>query len=144
MSEAVTVQKILAFLKKHTLTVISTIHTDSARPESAVIAFSEHDNLELVFGTSNKTRKYKNLQENPHVSFVIGWDHSLGTVQYEGIARELSTEESAAHSATQIQKNPGSAKFANRDDQRYFLVTPTWIRLTDMSTKPQKILEINF
>lgn len=134
--------KILDFLKKHTLTVISTIDVEGEKPESAVIAFTEKENLEIIFGTSNTTRKYKNIQKNPHASFVIGWDGAVGTLQYEGIARELSTEESKAYSVAHIAKNPGSEKYVNLQDQRYFLVKPTWIRLVD--NIENNVHEINF
>lgn len=123
--------KILVFLKKYTLTVISTIDVGGQKPESAVIAFTERDNLDIVFGTSNTSRKYKNILNNPHVSFVIGWDGAVGTVQYEGIAKELPIEESHEYSQAQVAKNPHSEKFVQRPDQRYFLVKPTWIRFVD-------------
>lgn len=42
--------------------------------------------------TLSTYRKYKNLQDNPRVSFVIGWDDDI-SVQYEGIAVELKGEE---------------------------------------------------
>ncbi|MCC2630841.1 MAG: Pyridoxamine 5-phosphate oxidase [Candidatus Paceibacter sp.] len=135
--------KILNFLKNHTLTVISTIDERGEKPESAVIAFAEKENLELIFATSNTTRKYKNLQKNPHVSFVIGWDSKIGTVQYEGSARELSDDELNKHADIMILKNKQSEKFRSRPDQRYFLVKPTWIRLLDMSSHPDQTFEIN-
>jgi general stress protein 26 len=123
--------KILAFLGKHSLTVISTIDVGMEKPESAVIAFAETDTLELIFGTSNMSRKYANIKKNPNVSFVIGWDGAVGTVQYEGVAKELSQEESEKYADIQTAKNPAAKKFTQREDQRYFLVTPTWIRFTD-------------
>lgn len=136
-------KQILAFLGKHTLTVISTVDIGDSKPESAVIAFAENDNLELVFGTSNTTRKYKNLQKNPNVSFVIGWSSDVGTLQYEGTARELSMEESGPCSAAIIAKNPFSKRFAEKDDLRYFLVTPTWIRLLDLTQSIPAPIEVN-
>ena len=137
-------KKILEFVKKSTLTVISTVDVQSNKPESAVIAFAEMENLELVFGTSNKTRKYRNLQTNQNVSFVIGWDPNTGTVQYEGVAKELSKEELPAYSAIMAAKNPRAVKFINREDQRYFLVKPTWIRILDKTKSPDETFEINF
>ncbi|RYG85124.1 MAG: pyridoxamine 5'-phosphate oxidase family protein, partial [Alphaproteobacteria bacterium] len=41
---------ILEFLKKHTLAVIATCHTDGT-PEAATIDFAARDNLEIVFST---------------------------------------------------------------------------------------------
>jgi len=136
--------KILNFIKNQNLTVVSTIDSEIAKPESAVIAFAETENLELIFGTSNKTRKYKNLQKNSNVSFVIGWDSEVGTVQYEGIAKELSKEESVPFSTIMVTKNPRSEKFVHKEDQRYFLVKPIWIRILDMTKNPDETFEISF
>jgi uncharacterized pyridoxamine 5'-phosphate oxidase family protein len=134
--------KIRDFLKNHELTVISTIDNENNKPESAVIAFAENENLELIFGTSNTTRKYHNLKKNPHVSFVIGWDPKVGTVQYEGMTKELAENEKGNYAAVLLQKNPRSQKFADNKDQRYFLVTPTWIRILDMTKSPDEMFEI--
>lgn len=54
--------KIKSFLENHQLTVIATIDSDTNKPESAVIAFAEKEDLSLIFATSKTTRKYKNLQ----------------------------------------------------------------------------------
>jgi len=137
-------KKILGFIKSNLLTVISTIDVGGNKPESAVIAFAETESLELIFGTSNKTRKYKNLQKNQNVSFVIGWDADTGTVQYEGVARELTGEESLQCARKLAAKNPRAEKFITREDQRYFLVTPTWIRWLDMTKVPDETFEISF
>jgi|SRR3989344_2137855 len=137
-------KRIMDFMKENMLTVISTVDVDINKPESAVIAFAQKDNFELIFGTKNTTRKYRNLQKNPNVSFVIGWDSDIGTVQYEGVAKELSGEESKLHSSILIAKNPRSEKFVNREDQRYFLVQPRWIRILDMTKIPDETFEINF
>lgn len=127
-------KKILEHMSKQKLTVISTIHADQSAPESACIGFTETENLEIVFGTSNQSRKYKNIQSNPNVAFVIGWTFGQPTVQYEGMARELTSEEAEGHSTVMAIKNKQSEKFRNRPDQRYFLVTPKWIRYYDTST----------
>ncbi len=134
--------KIREFIKNHILTVISTIHADRSAPESAVIAFAETENLELMFGTSNLSRKYKNLKSNPNVSFVIGWDGREGTAQYEGEARELTNEEADKYRELLILKNKQTEKFRSRADQSYFLVTPKWIRLHDMTVVPEQVTEI--
>lgn len=142
MNKELIKEKIQAFLKQHKLCVISTIDIGGKKPESAVIAFSENENLEIVFGTSSLSRKYKNIQKNNHVSLVIGWSSELGTIQYEGIAKELSTKETAQYATLLVSKNPDSQKFANREDQRYFLVKPTWIRFLDNSNISPKTYEI--
>src|SRR3989344_3702571 len=137
-------KRIMYFMQANILTIISTVDISANKPESAVIAFAQKDNFELIFGTPNTTRKYRNLQKNPNVSFVIGWDSDTGTVQYEGIAKELFGKESKLHSSVLVSKNPRSQKFVNREYQRYFLVKPTWIRILDMTKNPDETFEISF
>jgi uncharacterized protein YhbP (UPF0306 family) len=130
---------ILSFLHKEKLAIISTVSNE--KPESAVLAFGETENLELIFGTSNTTRKYKNLKSNSNVAFVIGFDPDLYiNVQYEGVARELISDEVRKYVDILTVKNPRSAKFAALEGERYFLVTPTWIRYTD----EEKSFEVSF
>jgi len=136
-------ERILNFLKSHTLCVISTIHVEAERPESAVVAFTESESLEIIFGTSNQSRKYKNINKNNNVSCVIGWDSETGSIQYEGIAHELSKEESIQYSNKQVKKNASSEKYVERDDQRYFIVSPKWIRFIDNAGNPPQTHEFN-
>jgi general stress protein 26 len=132
--------KILDFIRSEMLTVISTVG-DNAKPEGAVIAFAETENLELIFGTSNSTRKYANIQKNPNVAFVIGWDaDAFITVQYEGVAKELTSDDAKTYNAIMAAKNPRAKKFGNRADQRYFFVKPTWVRYTSQN----EVFEMTF
>src|ERR1700757_5048617 len=72
---------ILEFIADYSLCVISTVGQD-AKPEAAIVGFSHTEQLELIIGTSNKSRKYANLLQNSHVAIVIG--DEIGEVQYEG------------------------------------------------------------
>ncbi len=139
-----TTQRILEVMQSHRLTVIATVDPERNRPEAACIAFAEKDDLSLIFGTSNRSRKYKNLQLNPHVSFVIGWSDEVGTIQYEGIATELEGEEAIECGKILADKNENARRFLTKEDQRYFLVTPTWIRLVDKTKMPEEKVEVSF
>ena len=125
-------QTILNFIKNKKLTVISTINKNN-KPESSVVAFSETNNLEIIFGTLNITRKYANLQNNKSVSLVIGWDEENITVQYEGYAIEAKHEEHDICRDIHLKKNPSSKKYAYDDKQRYFKITPKWVRYSNLS-----------
>ncbi len=135
-------EKILDFLKKHTLCVISTIHQDGRGPEAAVVGFAEQEDLKLIIGTSNMSRKYQNIKANNNVALVIGWDGRVGTLQYEGTIEEVPESDSAKYAAIQIAKNPFTKKFSERPDQRYFVISPKWIRLTDFSGDEPQIHEV--
>lgn len=128
----------MQFIKAQSLCVLSTIGEDGF-PQSAVIGFGETENLEIIFGTDKNSRKYHNLQSNNNVSVVIGWVNGK-TVQYEGIARELSLEEIDRYTAIYFKKNPSASKYHDDPNERYFIITPTWIRYTDISLDPWEII----
>lgn len=135
-------QSVLDFIRQQGLLVLSTTY-DNGKPQAAVIGFGETDNLELIFGTNNASRKYKNLKRDPHVAAVIGWSDSR-TVQFEGIAEELSLENIELVKDTYWRKNPRAEAFHANPGQRYFIVRPTWIRYTNIGVKPWDIIELTF
>lgn len=116
----------LEFVAARPLCVISTVGAD-AKPESAIVGFSHTEQLELIIGTSKKSRKYANLLQNTHVAIVIG--DETGEVQYEGVSEILPDGEyknmvEKAH----IEKLPGAADYREDPNQVYVKVRPTWIR----------------
>ena len=141
MKEAEKHKKIFEFLNRHKLGVVSTFPAEGEFPESAVVGFGNNEKLELVFGTSNLSRKYRNLKNNQNISFVIGWDSGLGTVQYEGIASEVSKVDEPKLVPLLINRNEGSKKYIGLKDQRYFYVKPVWVRLSDYADNPPIVYE---
>ncbi len=135
-------QKVFEFLNQNEIGIISTIHAEKVAPESAVVGFGNTENLELIFGTSNTARKYANLQKNPCVSLVIGWSSTTGSLQYEGVARELDRDELGQYADLLMKKNKNHQQFIDQADQRYFLVKPTWLRFYDNAGVPPDIYEI--
>jgi len=135
-------EKILEFLKSQTICVVATIDAENNRPESAVVAFSETKNLEIIFGTFSNTRKFINLLKNSNIAFTIGWEDI--SIQYEGVARlvEGSGEEECRN--IHLAKNPASKKYAFHENQKFFKVTPKWIRYSDFSFDPEKVFEVAF
>ncbi len=136
-----TVKDFYAFMNRQSLGVISTVDANG-NPEAAVVGFGQTEKLELVFGTDNTTRKYANLQSNTRVAFVIGWSDE-GTIQYEGVVRELRDDELDIVRNSYWKKTPRAEKFGT-ETNRYFIVTPTWIRFTALNTKPWTISELRF
>lgn len=132
------------FLAKHQLGVIATVHANGTGTESACVNMTETENLEIIIGTSNKTRKYANIKAHPRVSMVIGWSHEIGTVQFEGDARELSADEATAVVPLVTAKNPEALKFVKPDEQVYFKITPTWIRILDIAGEKPGRYEVTF
>lgn len=136
------ISKILYYLRGEHLSVLTTVDS-SGQPQAATMAFSETGNLELIFSTSNKTRKYKNLQNNKKVAVVVGmrFDPFI-TVQYEGAAHEATGEELDRVKKVHTTKNEESKKYADSPDNRFFVVSPKWIRYWDVRANEK--FELNF
>jgi len=135
-------EKILHFMKKEELMVISTLNKEG-KPQSAVVAYTETRDLEIIFGTFNNTRKYANLKNNASVSLVIGWniDEKI-TIQLEGDAQELFGQELEKCRKLHIAKNPKREKWCYEVQERFFKIKPVWIRYSDLSKEPEEIFEI--
>ena len=132
-------KNILDFIKKHKLAVLATV--GEAAPESSVLEFGETDDLEIILDLFTSSRKYKNMKVNPNVSLVIGWDENI-TIQYEGVAEELSGEEKNKYQNEYWKKNPEAKRWADRKGIAYFKVTPKWIRYSDLNNHPWEIFEV--
>lgn len=133
--------QILEFIKKHQIMVISTA-TANGQPEAAVVGFGETENFEIIFGTPTTSRKYRHIQTNPKVALVIGWDEGM-TVQYEGTVTELKAEDKDTIELY-LTKVPQARLFAANPDQRFFKITPKWLRFTDTNPMPPGITELTF
>lgn len=131
-------QQLYNFMNEHPLMVISSLGPEG-QSQSAVVGFGQTKDLEIIFGTGRSNRKTKNIINDSRVSAVIGWDKN-GTVQYEGRARLLTGEEAGQYAEMYFTKNP-SARHNDDADKRYFLVKPSWIRYTDISTNPWTVQE---
>jgi len=132
---------VLNHLGKHKLGVIATLN--ARKPEAAAIDFSETSKLEVVFTTLAFYRKYKNLNKNSKVAFVVGGEKGI-TLQYEGLARELSRGAFKKYHNRHVQKNPVEKKFAAMPEARFFIIKPAWLRYSDFTAKPNNIFEITF
>lgn len=131
------------YIRTQILGVIATVKEDNT-PEAALIALTEIDHLELVFGTYSTTRKYQNLIKNPYVAITFGNSvEEAISVQYEGVVKELLGAEIDRPRTLHLLKNPRSAKYAYKPEQRWFKVIPTWVRYVSLATDPQVEFEIH-
>ena len=110
----ITDQFIYDYIKRNKLAVVATVSSDS-QSESALVGIAVTTDLKIIFDTSSKSRKYKNIVENQSVSLVIGWENET-TIQYEGKDRE------------------------KWNDISYICIEPKWIRYSDFN-EPMKIEE---
>jgi general stress protein 26 len=137
--------KILDFLRTQKLATISTANPETLQPESALIAFTEDDNLCLYFQTGKHTRKAQNLKANPRVAFVFGLVHQeMFTVQYEGVVKQLTTAEELEACKQQFiaKDSPTTEYYFNHPSSIFFKVTPTWIGCSDYRGKKPDVIEI--
>jgi pyridoxine/pyridoxamine 5'-phosphate oxidase len=130
------------FLNVHPLAVMSTVQANGG-PQAAVVGFGQTKDLEILIGTYNSSRKYKNLTMNSAVALVIGWDNGE-TIQYEGNARKLRSDELDLIRDNYWVKNPQAEAYHQNSGERYFIITPTWIRYTDLKVEPWDIKELKF
>jgi len=140
MEDNTKTKKIKALINQNKLAVLSTVTSENTS-ESAVVEISARENFELIFDTLPTFRKYKNLRGNRNVSVVIGWEPT--TVQYEGIAVELSDNELEEYKQIHFAKFPEAVKF-EKLGIKFFKIIPQWIRYTDVSMQSWEVFEINF
>lgn len=137
--------KVLEFLKAQKLATISTYDPAKPSPESALIAFTEDNDLCLYFQTGRHTRKAENLKVNPHVALVFGLTlNDMVTVQYEGIAQQLTSPEDLEFCRQQFiaKDSPTTEEYFNHPTAIFFKVTPTWIGCSDYTGSKPEVIEI--
>jgi hypothetical protein len=138
-------QVVLDFLYNSPLGVLSTLNS-KGESESALIAFAETPELEIIFETFKDARKYQNLKESGKVSFVTGWDLNKHiTFQYEGIATEIPEVQVGRYKKIfKAKDTPCTDEFIDNPRAALFLVKPKWLRYSDYTEKPAKIYEETF
>lgn len=142
--------EVLKFLKQNVLATISTVNPHNLQPESALVAFCELENLEILITTVKGSRKYLNLLENNKVALVIGWEPDpkrWATLQYEGEALAVTDNKRVYYENIFIQKegSPCTEKYLLNPDMQIFKITPSWIGFSrfPQDQKP-RVLEIKF
>ena len=134
--------ELVTFLRKYKLAVQASV-TPSGAPQSAVVGFAVSDALEIIFDTLKSTRKYQNLVANPRISLVIGWDHDA-TVQIDGIADFPEGEELARIREVYFVPYPDGRDRLAWDGITHVRVRPRWLRYSDFTTDPPRIVERSF
>lgn len=132
--------ELVAFLRRYKLAVEATVGAGGA-PQAAVVGFAVSDALEIVFDTTEETRKFKNLRADPRVALVIGWDDEA-TAQIEGIADFPTGAELERVRETYFEAYPDGRDRLAWPGITHVRVKPTWIRFTDYKVTPPRIVEI--
>ncbi len=134
--------EVYEFMRGERYAVLGSISPEGA-PQSALVGIAVTPDLEIVFDTVKSTRKYRNLSGNPAASFVVGCTTEV-TVQFEGVATELSGEELARCQKIYFEKWEDGPARLGWPGICYFVVRPKWIRFSDYNQRPPKIVETTF
>ena len=133
---------IVHFLDSCNLGVVSTIGPEGG-PQSALVGIAVTPQLEIVFDTVERSRKFTNLARDPRVSLVAGWQGEV-TVQMEGSARRISSTDLGPYHEIYFRKFPDGPTRLQWHGISYFVITPRWIRYSDYNQNPPEILEFRF
>ena len=131
--------ELVRFLRRYKLAVQATVGAKGA-PQAAVVGFAVTDELEIVFDTTEETRKARNLRSDPRVALVIGWDHEI-TAQIEGIADFPRGAELERIRACYFAVYPDGRDRLAWPGITHVRVRPTWIRYSDFTADPPRIVE---
>jgi hypothetical protein len=117
-----------AFITSRRYGVIAT-NSASGAPESSVVGVAATMALELVFDTTDATRKIANLRRDPNISAVIGFTDE-GTLQYEGVADEPTGEDLARIQHVYFEAFPDGPPRLKWAGITYVRIKPSWLRFT--------------
>ena len=117
---AVSKQALHDFIAARPLAVLATV-SDSGAPEAALVGVAVTPELELIFDTTEATRKYPNLKRDGRIAFVFGGDGEE-TLQYEGVADEPEGDELARLKALYFAAFPEGRERQDWPGLTYFRV----------------------
>lgn len=113
--------------------------------ESALVAFSETEKLEIIFATNKNSRKVKNILLNPNVSVVIGLgDDRLTSIQIEGVARVINLKNAGEYAKIHYAKHPILLEHKDDPGECFIVINPLWARYTNYGSLPVEIFEEHF
>jgi general stress protein 26 len=113
-------------------------------PQSALVGIAVTPDLEIVFDTVKHSRKYPNIVADPRCSLVIGTTSGT-TVQYEGVAREVTDAGQLAQlKEFYFAAFPDGPSRESWPGIVYIAVKPTWIRFSDYGETPPRIETLTF
>lgn len=132
--------ELISFLRRYKLAVQASVGPDGA-PQAAVVGFAVSDALELVFDTTEDTRKARNLVADPRIALVVGWDHAI-TAQIEGVADFPVGPELERIRACYFVAYPDGRERLAWPGITHVRVRPTWVRYSDYTQDPPRIVEL--
>jgi pyridoxine/pyridoxamine 5'-phosphate oxidase len=115
--------------------------TDKGRPAIAVLAYAVREDGTVIMSTHQSSHKWHNLETNPEIGFVVGWDFTHPHLQVGGDAQLLTGDAAKEVEQFFFAANPESKAFKT-PDTGFIVVTPTWARITEFQAGgPPKVEE---
>ena len=128
----------LAFLKAHQTGVLAT--ANASGPHARTVYFASDKAFNIYFVTHADTRKWADLEADPHAAFVVSHEKVPQTLQLEGTVTNLTKTaliDPALVDLTLVLLS-NTNYFApltrfNPSDMVFLKLTPTWIRWGDFT-----------
>ena len=133
-------QAIEHILENSYVGTLATISHD--RPNTRYMTFF-HDNMKLYTLTSRETHKVEEIEKNPYVHILLGYDgEGFGDdyVEYEGKA----TESKDQHLIDKLWNDKMKAYFTGPEDENILIleIEPQHIRLLNKTGEPPRELDL--
>lgn len=138
MSQAELKQQILKVLDESKVGTLATIKNQ--KPHSRYMTFS-HDDLTLYTPTSSETHKTDEIEDNPNVHILLGYEGEGYGDTFVEVEGHASIEDSA-HYKEKLWNDHMKRWFEGPDDPNYIVlkIQPTAIRLmNDEEDSPQSL-----
>jgi pyridoxine/pyridoxamine 5'-phosphate oxidase len=141
---APTQDEVNEFLDTIDVCVVSTIGSDG-HPMGATVGFSSNAKLECVIITTDSTNKSRNISRDKRVAFTATDVSKRYTVQMQGVARQLSSDEfGEQYSESHYAKQPGALKFKGAPGAVHYVIEPAYLKFSDCSVYPYLVTEFRF
>jgi len=121
--------ELITFIRQRGLAVVAT-RGPQGTPQAALVGVAATDLAEIVFDSSATSRKYANIERDPEVAVVIGWDDEM-TLQCEGPADVLSGDELERCRTFYFEQYPDGRERASGPNIAYVRIRPRWLRYSD-------------
>ncbi len=131
----------LKFLKDHKTAVVATA-SRAGEPEAATLFYAIDDDFTFNFITDSKSRKFRNLKENPHVAIVVGTGEDIRTVQCGGHAETVDYLRDTDRAEKIIKKVHANSKLHGAPPALPVLINPD-VELAVFIVKPEWMSMLN-
>lgn len=132
-------RELIEFVRIRGLGVVAT--TDAqGRPEAALVGVAATGRGEIVFDTTRHARKLANIERQPFVALVVGWDDEV-TVQLEGRADVPAGDDQTRCREAYFDQFPDGRRRAGSPDIVHVRVVPSWVRHADYRPDGTGIVE---